>query len=45
MVEHGPDLPMPELGHIVAADCPRIMAGRLHDVCGVHFPGLAGLGP
>jgi hypothetical protein len=29
---HGPAMPMPELR--------RIIAGHVHDVCGVHFPGL-----
>jgi hypothetical protein len=43
MAEHGADLPIPTLRRIVAADCPRMRAGHLHDVCGVHFPGLAGL--
>jgi hypothetical protein len=41
--EHGPDLPMPALRRIIAADCPRMIAGHIHDVCGVHFPGLIGL--
>jgi len=41
VLEHGADLPLPELRHVVAADCPRMAAGRLHDVCGVHFPGLS----
>jgi hypothetical protein len=43
LAEHGPDLPMPELRRIIAADCPRMVAGHVHDVCGVHFPGLVGL--
>jgi hypothetical protein len=34
---------MPELRQIVAADCRRMQAGHVHDVCGVHFPGLSGL--
>jgi hypothetical protein len=38
-----PDLPMPDLRRIIAADCPRMIAGQMHDVCGVHFPGLIGL--
>jgi hypothetical protein len=25
---------------VIAADCPRMIAGHAHDVCGVHFPGL-----
>jgi hypothetical protein len=41
MAEHGPDMPIPALLRIIAADCPRMVAGRMHDVCGVHFPGLA----
>ena len=43
LAEHGPALPMPRLRQIVAADCPRMIAGHMHDVCGVHFPGLAGI--
>jgi len=27
----------------VVADCPRMIAGHIRDVCGVHFPGLIGL--
>jgi hypothetical protein len=42
LAEHGPDLPTPELRRIVAADCPRMIAEQMHDVCGVHFPGLSG---
>jgi hypothetical protein len=38
---HGADLPVPELRHIVAADCPRMIEGKISDPCGVHFPGLA----
>ena len=36
-------LPMPGLRFIIAADCPRMIAGHVHDICGVHFPGLVGL--
>ncbi|MFL5280844.1 MAG: hypothetical protein ACJ8AW_07540 [Rhodopila sp.] len=43
LAAYGPDLPMPDLRRIIAADCPRIIAGHVHDVCGVHFPGLIGL--
>ena len=45
MAEHGPELPIPALLRIVAADCPRMQAERVHDVCGVHFPGLARVAP
>jgi hypothetical protein len=41
MAEHGPDMLIPALLRIVAADCPRIQDQRVHDVCGVHFPGLS----
>jgi hypothetical protein len=29
---------MPDLRRIVAGDCPRMIAGHVHDVCGAHFP-------
>jgi hypothetical protein len=31
------------LRRIVAADCAKMRAGHVHDVCGVHFPELSGL--
>ena len=43
LAEHGPGLPMPDLRFIIAANCPRMIARHVHDVCGVHFPGLIGL--
>jgi hypothetical protein len=43
LAEYSPGLLMPELRRIIAADCPRMIAGSVHDVCGVHFPGLIGL--
>jgi hypothetical protein len=27
----------------VAANCPKMVEAKLHDPCGVHFPGLGGL--
>jgi hypothetical protein len=42
LVEHGPDFPIPELRHVVAGDCPRMIEGKIADPCGVHFPGLEG---
>jgi hypothetical protein len=36
---HGPALPGPDLRRILAADCPRMIEGKMHDTCGVHFPG------
>jgi len=43
LAEHGPALPIPELRRIVAADCAKMQAERMHDVCGVHFPELSRL--
>jgi hypothetical protein len=34
---------MPDLRFIIAANCQRMIAGHMHDVYGVHFPGLIGL--
>jgi hypothetical protein len=34
-VWHGPDHRC-----ILATDRPRMVEGELHDVCGIHFPGL-----
>ena len=42
IAEHGPALPIPALRRNIAADCHRMITGRMHDPCGVHFPGLAG---
>jgi hypothetical protein len=41
IAEHGQDMPIPKLRRLIAADCPRMTAGRMHDVCGVRFPGLS----
>jgi hypothetical protein len=43
LAEHGPTMPMPQLRRVIAADCPRMIADHVHDVCGVRFPGLVGL--
>lgn len=43
LAEHEPAMPMPDLRCIIAADCLRMITGHIHDVCGVHFPGLVGL--
>jgi hypothetical protein len=40
LATHGPGLPIPDLRRIIAADCPRMIADHVHDVCGMHFPGL-----
>jgi hypothetical protein len=43
VAEHGAALQMPELRRILAADCRRMIAGHVHDVCGVHLPQLSGV--
>ena len=45
LAEHGPALARPELRRIIAHDCPRMVAGKVPDVCGVHFPQMSRLGP
>jgi thymidine kinase len=41
--EHGPAIPMPQLRIVMAADCERLKAAKVHDPCGCHFPELPGL--
>ena len=43
LAKHGPALSVPALRGIIAADCARMIEGRMHDVCGVHFPQLSRL--
>jgi hypothetical protein len=38
--ELNPDLRISELREIVAGDCPRMVADKINDRCGVYFPGL-----
>jgi hypothetical protein len=44
VAEHGAAMAVPDLLRIIAADCPRMRAGRTHEPCGVHLPGLVALG-
>jgi hypothetical protein len=37
LADHGADLSVPILRQIFAADCPKMIVGKLHDVCSVHF--------
>jgi hypothetical protein len=39
--EHGPEMPVPTLLQLLSADCPRRLAARLAEPCGVHLPGLS----
>ncbi len=41
MSEHGPDMPIPTLLRLMSTDCPRRLAARISEPCGVHLPGLS----
>jgi hypothetical protein len=41
VADHGADLSVLTLRLILAADCPKMIVGKLHDVCGIHFRELA----
>jgi hypothetical protein len=38
--EHGAGVGIPRLLELLAADCPRMIADKVHDPCGVHCPEL-----
>ena len=38
------DMRLPELRYILVADCPRVVADKVYDRCGVHYPQLNRLG-
>jgi hypothetical protein len=40
LAEHGPGMPLPELGMILAADCPRGGTSSIYDRYHVYFPQL-----
>jgi hypothetical protein len=40
IAEHGIDAALPELGSILAGDCPRQRSVGIYDRCGVRFPEL-----
>ncbi len=40
IAQHGPDMRLPTLRHVLAADCPRQRATSLSDRCGVYYPQL-----
>jgi hypothetical protein len=40
LAEHGPDRPLPGLPQVIAANCPRVVAGRIYDQCGALFHNL-----
>jgi hypothetical protein len=37
---HGTDKRLPELRYILAGDCPHVVADRIYDRCGIHYPQL-----
>jgi hypothetical protein len=39
--EHGPDMPIPDLLRMLSHDCPRRLAARIAEPCGVHLPELS----
>ena len=41
MREHGREMPIPTLLRMLSADCPRRLAERIAEPCGVHLPQLA----
>ena len=41
VAEHGAGIPVPALLRLIAADCPRMRADKMHDACGVHIPVLS----
>jgi hypothetical protein len=43
VTEHGALFPMTELRRVLAGDCERFKAAKVHDPCGCHFPELPGL--
>jgi hypothetical protein len=41
VAQHGAEMGLPELRHILASDCPRAGAVSLYDQCGIHYPQLS----
>jgi hypothetical protein len=41
MLEHGGNMPIPDLLRLLSADCARRQAARIAEPCGVHLPELA----
>jgi hypothetical protein len=38
--QHGADMGLPELRHIIAGDCPRVVAASIREQCGAYYPQL-----
>jgi hypothetical protein len=43
MHEYGPKMPIPTLLSLLSTDCPRRLAARMAEPCGVHLPELSGV--
>lgn len=41
LAEHGPEMPIPTLLRLLSTDCPRRLAARIAEPCGVHLPELS----
>ena len=41
MQEHGPDMPVPDILRLLSHNCPRRLAARMNEPCGVHLPELS----
>jgi hypothetical protein len=44
LIEQHGDMRLPELRHILAADCPRAAAASISERCDVYYPQLDRLG-
>jgi hypothetical protein len=40
VAKYGPELALPDLRGILAADCPRMTSGSIYERCGINFPHL-----
>ena len=41
IAQHGVEVGLPELRHILASGCPHTGAVSLYDQCGIHYPQLS----
>jgi hypothetical protein len=40
LIEQHGDMRLPELRLILPGDCPRVVADRIYDRCGIYYPQL-----
>ena len=45
IAQHGAAMGLPQLKHILAADCPRLNSWSIYDRCGANYPELPRLFP